>query len=356
MEQAFFTNIRKELILALSASKTDIQIAVAWFTSSELFEILIDKLKENIKITLIIIDDYINNGEFGLNFQEFIDAGGKLLYGKIENPMHHKFCIIDSEILFTGSYNWTYYAENKNFENIVKFENNKPLIESFNSEFENLLSQLEVVTIANTISLEEFETQNIFSIRNYISMDLLYKGKELKKISFVEKAKQFIPNNELIIKEYDFLKTLTPLIAVNKINIPQKEIQPPVILKKIKRNSIGIKSRIAGVDGKFSILIPKDTESPCSFSHVFHTVSDNQFQMSIETFKGENDIAEKNIRLGKFLINDLPKKPKGEAGVEITIKLNSNHDLIVIAKSVDTGNQMEANYYDKLLVIDKTSS
>jgi molecular chaperone DnaK (HSP70) len=145
-------------------------------------------------------------------------------------------------------------------------------------------------------------------------------------------------------------------ITTNKIDIPQKEIQPAVILKKFTRNSIGIKSRIDGIDGKFSILIPKDTESLCSFSHVFHTVSDNQFQMSIETFKGENDIAEKNIRLGKFLINDLPKKPKGEAGVEITIKLNSNHDLIVIARSVDTGNQMEANYYDKLLVIDKTSS
>lgn len=355
MEQAFFTDIRKELLSALADSKSEIQIAVAWFTSAELFEVLLDKLKKDIKITLVIIDDFINNGEFGLNFQEFINLGGKLLYGKIENPMHHKFCIIDKEILFTGSYNWTYYAENKNFENIVKFENNSALLQSFNLEFENLLSQLEIVTIANTISLEDFETQNIFSIRNYISMDLLHRGKELKKIGFVEKAKYFLQNNDLVVEEYNLLKASQTEFIANKANIPTRANQP-IVLKKITRNSIGIKSRIKGVDGRFSILIPQHSESPCSFSHIFHTVSDNQIQMSIETFKGENDIAEKNIPLGKFLINDLPKKPKGEAGVEITIKLNSNHDLIVIARSVDTGNQMEANYYDKSLVIDQTSS
>jgi hypothetical protein len=54
MEQAFFTDIRKELISALSTSKIDIKIALAWFTSVELFDVLIDRLKDNIKITLII--------------------------------------------------------------------------------------------------------------------------------------------------------------------------------------------------------------------------------------------------------------------------------------------------------------
>jgi hypothetical protein len=355
MEKAYFTNIRKELISALSASNSEIKIAVAWFTSEELFDILIDRLKKDIKITLVIIDDYINNGEFGLNFKEFIIHGGKLLYGKVENPMHHKFCIIDNEVLFTGSYNWTYYAENKNFENIVKFENNTSLIESFSEEFDSLISKLEVVTVANKISFEEFEIQNLFSIRNYISMDLLYRGKEFKRIDFVEKAKKF-SNNDLIAKEYDLLKVSIPLLGTNDISNPKVEVQTPIISKKVTRNSIGIKSRVDGIDGRFTILIPKDTESPCSFSHVFHTVADNQIQMSIETFKGENDFADKNVRLGKFLMNDLPKKPKGEAGVEITITLNSNHDLVVIAKSVDTGNQMEANYYDKLLVLEKTSS
>lgn len=356
MEKAYFSKIRKELILALLSSETDIKIAVAWFTSKELFDELIYLLKDGIKITLIIIDDFINNGEFGLDFQQFIDCGGKLLYGKPENPMHHKFCIIDNKILFTGSYNWTYYAENKNFENIVKFENNKDIIESFCVEFENLMSELEIVETANKISFEEFEIQNLFSVRNYIAMDLTFKGKELKKIEFVEKAKRFIENSELINKEYDILKIVTPSLETKKAISLKSDTKILTKFKKITQNSIGIKCRINGIDGKFKALIPKGSESPCSFSHIFRTVVDNQTQMSIETFKGENEIADKNVRLGKFLINDLPKKPNGEAGVEITIKINSNNDLVVIAKSVDTGNQMEANYYDKSLVAEKTSS
>jgi hypothetical protein len=356
MEKAYFNKIRKELILALLSSETDIQIAVAWFTSKELFDELMYLLKDGVKITLIIIDDFINNGEFGLDFQQFIDCGGNLFYGKAENPMHHKFCIIDNKILFTGSYNWTYYAENKNFENVVKFENNKDLIDSFYGEFENLISDLEIVKTANKISFEEFEISNLFSIRNYIAMDLTYRGKELKKIEFIERAKKFIDNSELINKEYEILRISTPTVITKKASPLQSEIKITTKLKKITQNSIGIKCRINGIDGKFSILIPKDTECPCSFSHIFRTVNDNQTQMSIETFKGENDIADKNIRLGKFLINDLPKKPHGEAGVEITITLNSNNDLVVIAKSVDTGNQMEANYYDKSLVVEKTFS
>lgn len=355
MEKAYFNKIRKELILALLSSEANIQIAVAWFTNKELFDTLIYLLKDGVTITLVIIDDFINNGEFGLDFQQFIDSGGKLFYGKEENPMHHKFCIIDNKILFTGSYNWTYYAENKNFENVVKFENSKDLIKSFHEEFEKLITDLEIVNVANKISLEEFEIKNLFSIRNYIAMDLTFKGKELKKIEFVERAKRFIDNSELINKEYAILKTAPLALITKEISPFQSEIIMTTKIRKIAQNSIGIKCRINGIDGKFSILIPKETECPCSFSHIFRTVYDNQTRMSIETFKGENEIADKNVRLGKFLINDLPKKPNGEAGVEITIKLNSNSDLIVVAKSVDTGNQMEANYYDKSLVGEETS-
>ena len=35
--------------------------------------------------------------------------------------LHHKFCVIDRETVITGSYNWTYYAETRNLENIIIF-------------------------------------------------------------------------------------------------------------------------------------------------------------------------------------------------------------------------------------------
>jgi len=38
--------------------------------------------------------------------------------GERGSIMHHKFCIIDNQIVFTGCFNWTNNAENKNNENI----------------------------------------------------------------------------------------------------------------------------------------------------------------------------------------------------------------------------------------------
>src|SRR5690606_24726685 len=132
----------------LETTENRLRIAVAWFTNSDLFDLLLEKLSNGIQVQLIIIDDYINNGDFGLNFQKYIEKGGKLYYGKEENPMHHKFCVIDDRILFTGSYNWTYYAENKNVENLVKFEDNQEIIDLYSKEFDLLVEDLELINEA----------------------------------------------------------------------------------------------------------------------------------------------------------------------------------------------------------------
>lgn len=351
METAYFRNIRKELIGALNQSKEEIRIAVAWFTNEELFETLLKSLQRGIKVYLIIIDDYINNGDYGLDFQLFINNGGVLMYGKEENPMHHKFCIIDDSILFTGSYNWTYYAENKNFENMVKFEDSN-LIKQYIGEFELLRAEFDIVNEANKILLENLENSNFFSIKNYISLDLTYKAKETSNVEYIQEAIKLLPENGIIKKEYKSFNPL-PIVEQTKPSIEKEVVSQPLIIQNIIRktvNSIGIKSRINGIDGQFSVIIPKGSKIPCEFSHKYSTTKSGQKSMNIETFKGENKNADHNIRLGKFLINDLPPKPAGEASVTVTIKINDKLEMLVKARSNDTGNEIEANYYDKEIV------
>ena len=53
------------------------------------------------------------------DFQKFIDIGGHFYFSDTRNPMHNKFCVIDNKVLINGSYNWTYYAEDRNRENIL---------------------------------------------------------------------------------------------------------------------------------------------------------------------------------------------------------------------------------------------
>ena len=56
--------------------------------------------------------------------------------------MHHKFAVIDSLVLVTGSFNWTTMAAYYNDENVIIVED-KRLIEKYNQEFENLWKQFE---------------------------------------------------------------------------------------------------------------------------------------------------------------------------------------------------------------------
>jgi len=51
--------------------------------------------------------------------------------------MHNKFAIIDNRILLTGSYNWTFSANNRNDENLMVIDDPE-LIEIFQNQFINL--------------------------------------------------------------------------------------------------------------------------------------------------------------------------------------------------------------------------
>jgi phosphatidylserine/phosphatidylglycerophosphate/cardiolipin synthase-like enzyme len=135
MIKSYFNQIRSNIIKEISKAENEILIAVYWFTNQELFNILIEKLKEGVQIELIIHNDFINNRESGLPFQEFIENGGKFYFSDGNNPMHNKFCVIDKKVLINGSYNWTYSAECKNKENTIKHTNSKELISRFHNEF-----------------------------------------------------------------------------------------------------------------------------------------------------------------------------------------------------------------------------
>lgn len=54
--------------------------------------------------------------------------------------MHDKFCIIDNQVVITGSYNWSDNAEFRNEENIAVLENAK-LATEYSVKFRELKQQ-----------------------------------------------------------------------------------------------------------------------------------------------------------------------------------------------------------------------
>jgi tetratricopeptide (TPR) repeat protein len=136
--QPFFKKIREEIIAQLEQANDTMSIAVAWFTDKKIFNILLKKLEQDVKINIILCNDAINFREKGLNWDTFLEKGGKLY--AMENDlclMHHKFAVIDAKTLITGSYNWTYKAA-VNRENILVISGDKAIVDDYLAEFKDL--------------------------------------------------------------------------------------------------------------------------------------------------------------------------------------------------------------------------
>ncbi len=143
MEIALFNNISNEIVKKIHSANHSIKVAMAWFTSDELFSALIDALNRDVRVELILLDNATNWQPYAPDFNNLIQKGGTLkIAGSNIGFLHHKFCIIDNRCLVTGSYNWTYYAETRNIENVLFTEYTRT-ISAFNEEFERLSQMLE---------------------------------------------------------------------------------------------------------------------------------------------------------------------------------------------------------------------
>jgi hypothetical protein len=178
--KAHFNNISSIIIDNLRQAKTEIKIAVAWFTNKDIFDVLVSKASK-IPVHLIIINDDINNRIDGLDFQKFINAKGFFYFAQQQTPMHNKFCLIDGQILITGSCNYTYMAESVNNENIVVFNGCSDIIENYLMEFERIINKNEQIeNIKDYLELYSYQKGSYY-YKNYGIRDIQAHLNLLKK-------------------------------------------------------------------------------------------------------------------------------------------------------------------------------
>ena len=133
MTLSCFEKIEQQIIGKISSSQNCIFVAVAWFTNQLLFDGLMDAVKKNVAVKILILNDILNRNEFSLNFGTLTKMGAEVRFAKSDKgTMHNKFCIID-DMVITGSYNWTYHA-NKNNENILMTDE-ESVVNSYKEEF-----------------------------------------------------------------------------------------------------------------------------------------------------------------------------------------------------------------------------
>ena len=196
-----FDDIANNIINRINAANFSIKIAVAWFTNLDLFNSIKAALSRNIKVILVTNNDLINNGGYCLNFDELIDSG--LILHLVEYPemLHYKFCIIDDSTTITGSYNWTFYAEEINKEDVIIIDKLPMVTNAFIDVFDSLLVQFKQVE-KMPATVPDRPQYDRSSFKQYISEELVLRAKRNigDRTQNLIKAQTLYPDNQHLIE------------------------------------------------------------------------------------------------------------------------------------------------------------
>jgi molecular chaperone DnaK len=115
------------------------------------------------------------------------------------------------------------------------------------------------------------------------------------------------------------------------------------ILVDVIPHSLGIAAAVPTamgiMPGYFSVIIPRNSVVPVSRSHVYSTLFDEQDAVEIEVFQGENAMAQENVPLGSFRVENLPPQPAGSIQVEVHFDFDLNGILTVTTTEKSKGQQ-----------------
>ena len=138
-----FANIQSVIIKQLLKAESQILVVMAWLTESRIYDVLCLKAQNLVDVQIIIVNDEINQMS-GIDYEEIVKCGGKLFWQQStpNSLMHHKFCVIDRNIVITGSYNWTNKAAS-NIENIIVLENEVQVAKDYINEFASIVPKFE---------------------------------------------------------------------------------------------------------------------------------------------------------------------------------------------------------------------
>ena len=142
LHKVFFspgTDIIESISDLLGQANKSLDLCVFTITDDRLATDLLDCLERGIKVRIITDDEKMYDN--GSAIQDLKNAGIPVKIDHSRYHMHHKFGIIDSRIIFTGSFNWTYSASSHNQENML-VTTNFEIVKQYVDQYELLWNEM----------------------------------------------------------------------------------------------------------------------------------------------------------------------------------------------------------------------
>ena len=231
-----FNMLNNELLKA----KKSINCAFYELNENNISNTLLSKSKNGLNISLIIDDKYLNKKPLLKLYNTSIKITSDLYRkSKYNNYMHNKFCVIDNNIIISGSTNPTTNGLYKNNNNMIKIKS-KYLAKNYENEFHQLFSNIysvDKISVLeyNNISLN-FHNQSSNKTEKYIISSYFCPEDKCadKIINILDKAKSNIYFATFSFTNNDIEKKL--------IELQNKGIKINGVIEK--RNANGVSSII----------------------------------------------------------------------------------------------------------------
>jgi len=133
------TDILESISDLLKQAKNTLEICVFTITDDRLASDIIYCHERGIKVRIITDDEKMN--DHGSAIRNFKKAGIPVKIDHSRHHMHHKFGVIDTKIVFTGSFNWTYTASKHNQENLL-ITTNHDIVKQYSDQYELLWTEM----------------------------------------------------------------------------------------------------------------------------------------------------------------------------------------------------------------------
>lgn len=137
------------------------------------------------------------------------------------------------------------------------------------------------------------------------------------------------------------LTTLCPDESVAK----GAAIQAAILSGGIKKLLLDVTSLSLGIEtvgGLMSTIVKRNSTLPLRKSSIFTTSEDNQQEVIVNIYQGESENVKDNCFLGKIILKDIDKAPKGIPKIEISFEADVNGIYRVTAKDILTGKEQTA--------------
>lgn len=130
-----------EIIAKIEQAEESIHFAAFSFTSDDIAAALIERANHGVEVSGILEHNQVKSNQ-GTEFDRLVAAGIEVRLDANRDHMHHKFFVIDEQIVITGSYNFSRSAEERNDENVLIIHD-KDIAKTYIEEFNRIFSLTE---------------------------------------------------------------------------------------------------------------------------------------------------------------------------------------------------------------------